>query len=503
MKRFRFHSLAQMQPQSHLSHLLTAKTQRTARPPGFSWRFWRLGSENPPLWAALATGLLALGVYLLTLAPDLTSAYFGGDGGELITAAVTRGIPHPPGYPTYLLLAKLFSYLPLGTVAFRFNLFSAVCSAAAAALLAAAAASLTRQDKPYAAVAAGLTFALTPLVWQQALITEVYGLNLLATAALLWTILTGRAAIWRGICLGLCLTTHLTSLLLLPLTLLFTPPRAWLKLVFGLLVGLLPYLWLPWWLHPDSPVVWGDPTTLEGWWWLVSGRIYQPNLAHFDQIGLRLASWLAALARQYAWWGWGLLAVGLWRRDRLALALAASAALYGLYALTYAAADAAVFFLPGLLLLSVLLAFTPPSWAAPSWGRVCLILPLTLLALNFDRVSLHSSASLRLTAQPTLTAAPPRAILLTMGDESIFTLWYFQAVERAGGGHQARSDVILVDANLFAFDWYRRRLSRLHPDLPSLNRDDLTIFSSQTQRPFCVVGPAARSLRNCVNDDPD
>lgn len=446
------------------------------------------------VWAALATGLLALGVYLLTLAPDLTSAYFGGDGGELITAAVTRGIPHPPGYPTYLLLGKLFSYLPMGTVAFRFNLFSAVCTAAAAALATATATRLTRENNPYVPVVAGLTFALTPLVWQQALITEVYGLNLLAAAALLWSVVAGWSPFWRGFLLGLALTTHLTSLLLLPLVLALTPPRGWLRLALGLTLGLLPYIWLPWWLHPDSPVVWGDPSTLQGWWWLVSGRIYQPNLAHFDQIELRLTPWLAALARQFAWWGWGLLLPGLWRRrrDRLALALLGSAGLYGLYALTYAAVDATVFFLPGLLLLSVLLAFTPPSW-----GRVCLILPLTLLALNFDRISLHHDLSLRLTAQPTLAAAPPRAVLMTMGDESLFTLWYFQAVERQ------RADVILVDANLFAFDWYRRRLSRQHPDLPPLENDDLTLLHSQTVRPFCVVAPAAAALLDCTNYDPN
>ncbi len=436
---------------------------------------------------------MALGVYLLTLAPDLTSAHFGGDGGELITAAVTRGIPHPPGYPTYLLLGKLFSYLPLGTVAFRFNLFSAVCTAAAAALVTATTTCLTRENNLYAPVAAGLTFALTPLVWQQAVITEVYGLNLLAVAALLWAVVAGRPAAWRGLLLGLALTTHLTSLLLLPLTLLLTPLRDWLRLALGLGLGLLPYICLPWWLHPDSPVAWSDPTTITGWWWLVSGRLYQSNLAHFDQIGLRLTSWLAVLARQYAWWGWGLLLLALWqRRDRLALALLGSASLYGLYALTYDAVGAAVFFLPGLLLLSVLLAFTPTSW-----GRVCLILPLTLLALNFCLVSLHNDRSLRLVAQPTLAAAPPRAVLMTMGDESIFTLWYFQVVERQ------RADVILVDANLFAFDWYRRRLSRQHPDLPPLHRDDLTAFASQVQRPFCVVGAAAAALINCRNDDTD
>ena len=85
--------------------------------------------------APYMTFTIALVVYLLTLAPGLTQAHFGGDGGELITAAVTGGVPHPQGYPTYSLLGSLLRWLPLGTVAYRFNLFSAVCMAATAAII--------------------------------------------------------------------------------------------------------------------------------------------------------------------------------------------------------------------------------------------------------------------------------------------------------------------------------------------------------------------------------
>ena len=66
----------------------------------------------------LATAMVALGIYLLTIAPDLTWANASPDGVELITASATLGIPHPPGYPTYVVLGKLFSLLPMGTVAF-------------------------------------------------------------------------------------------------------------------------------------------------------------------------------------------------------------------------------------------------------------------------------------------------------------------------------------------------------------------------------------------------
>jgi hypothetical protein len=59
-----------------------------------------------------------LAIYSSTLAPGLTWANSGSDGGDLIAAAATGGVPHPTGYPLYLLLARLFQILPVGSLAF-------------------------------------------------------------------------------------------------------------------------------------------------------------------------------------------------------------------------------------------------------------------------------------------------------------------------------------------------------------------------------------------------
>lgn len=49
-----------------------------------------------------------------------------GDSGELISSSFTLGIGHPPGYPLYLLIGKIFSWFPVGDIAFRYNLLSTV-----------------------------------------------------------------------------------------------------------------------------------------------------------------------------------------------------------------------------------------------------------------------------------------------------------------------------------------------------------------------------------------
>jgi hypothetical protein len=120
-----------------------------------------------------------MGLYLSTIAPGLSWANYGSDGGELIAAAATGGVAHPSGYPLYLLLARLFQFLPIGSLAFRTNLLSAISTTFAALLVFESVEhSLPLVDgRPnwWAGLAAAYAFGLAPLIWSQAVITEVYG----------------------------------------------------------------------------------------------------------------------------------------------------------------------------------------------------------------------------------------------------------------------------------------------------------------------------------------
>src|SRR3569833_3119362 len=86
---------------------------------------------RPTYIAALAVMLVTLVLYLITLAPS-TAMW---DTSEYITAAYTLGLPHPPGNPLFVLFGREFAILPIApTVALRFNLLAAICSAASAGL---------------------------------------------------------------------------------------------------------------------------------------------------------------------------------------------------------------------------------------------------------------------------------------------------------------------------------------------------------------------------------
>src|SRR5688500_1153926 len=76
--------------------------------------------------------IATLAVYARTLCPTI----FTSGAGENVTAVATLGIPHPPGFPLFVLLTKVFTYaIPFGNTAFRVNFFSALCGAAASGML--------------------------------------------------------------------------------------------------------------------------------------------------------------------------------------------------------------------------------------------------------------------------------------------------------------------------------------------------------------------------------
>jgi len=125
--------------------------------------------------------LLALGTFLVYAAGTCRTIYVG-DSGELVAAAATLGIPHPSGYPLYVLLGKLWTMLvPLGSIAWRMSLLSAVAASLTCGLFFA----LVRRlgiSSPAAAVST-LILAFGPSFWSQANIQRVYSLNALFVVA--------------------------------------------------------------------------------------------------------------------------------------------------------------------------------------------------------------------------------------------------------------------------------------------------------------------------------
>jgi hypothetical protein len=219
-------------------------------------RFARLDKfrSHPDLVIGAAIFVGALALYIRTAAPTLGGAF---DSEEFQQVAYTLGIAHATGYPLYLLIGKFFTTLvPIGNVAYRMNLLSALLSAGAAVLVYLNALALTRRH--IASLAAAALFATNPAVWRQAGVVSVGPLHLLLVAAIVYALL-----LWRdqrapltlaAFLFGLGLAHHRTVLLLAPAIAIFVllvdanilrRPRAIAKNLFWLALSLLLYLYLP------------------------------------------------------------------------------------------------------------------------------------------------------------------------------------------------------------------------------------------------------------------
>jgi hypothetical protein len=231
--------------------------------------------------APAITFAIALLVYVKTLLPGIAF----GDWGEMQTVAHVLGVPHPTGYPTYVLVAWLFELLPLGSVAVRANLLSAFLVAGALAALTATAQRLA--VRPAIAIGAALATGAIGTIWAAATVAEVNPLHLFLIALLIH-----RAAVWEdrrfprdlvigGLLIGLALGNHLLTLFVLPfvgLYVLWAGRREFLArpliAIPGIAAGaaaLLVYLYLPLAANSTTPLQYNHPTTFDGVYWLVTG----------------------------------------------------------------------------------------------------------------------------------------------------------------------------------------------------------------------------------------
>ncbi|MEO7135148.1 MAG: DUF2723 domain-containing protein [Vicinamibacterales bacterium] len=132
-------------------------------------------------WAAV-TALITLAFFVVTLRPDV-----GGteDSPKFQFIGEALGTAHSPGYPFYVMATWLFTRLDLGTLAYRVNLFSAVCGALACMCI-----FLTARRLGVAtllSLAAALAAATSYPVWSNSVTAEVYTLA---------AVLSGMAVYW-------------------------------------------------------------------------------------------------------------------------------------------------------------------------------------------------------------------------------------------------------------------------------------------------------------------
>lgn len=505
------------------------KTRRDHEPPGGAAGEPRSGAAGEPRSVAAAdsragalVGAAVLGTTSgVAIALSAASPHWL-DASELAAASFELGNAHPPGHPLAILVGKAMTLLPLGPIAFRVSLGSALALGVAALLLCFAihrsgrltwaALGLERGAlRPWVAwpVAAfgALGLALGPAALYQGVRPEVYALNLALTVGMVHLAMRllehGRArdlllaALVAGLGAG---NHHLLTLATVPAVVLAwsvgarasfgrRARQAALALVAGL-VGLMVLAHLPARSTGAPEINWGAPHTLSRFGWTVSARLFVRTAERSvaKEQGARVGAMAKSASEEL---GGGILLLSLAgavllclrRSSRWLLAvivLAAGGSALGAFlggfdpqnpdSQGYLLLCLAMLGLLGAVVLSVALSFLGGAQGArPVISRLAVVAafgavvwPVQGLAGALPRADLRRAEGAEVMAEALLDSAPNGALLLTSYYQTGFAIW---AVRILGG---ARPDVDHVHRTFLGQPGYVENLLVRRPSLGPL-----------------------------------
>ena len=144
---------------------------------------------------ALGVFFVSLVTYVVTLSPTVVF----WDVGEFCAAAFSLQVPHPPGAPLFLILARVASMIPFASdLAVRMHFISGLAAAIACMILYLLAVRfiLKWREEPQttydrvavygSAVIGALSLAFSPTFWFNAVEAEVYGMSMFFVSGIIW-----------------------------------------------------------------------------------------------------------------------------------------------------------------------------------------------------------------------------------------------------------------------------------------------------------------------------
>lgn len=481
--------------------------------------------------------IVSLIFYLSTLAPSVTFE----DSGELITASYHLGIAHEPGYPLFTILGKLFTLIPFGSVAYRLNLMSAFFSSLATVLICFTTILLIEntfskvrisqygnskaiQFLKYASgFSASIFFALSFENWEQSIITEVYGLHGFFIGLLIFLII-----IWSRqglenkkrqyfylivITTGLALTNHTTSLLFVPIILIYITIVDYKFLLniktilFGIFFGmiaLLPLLYLPIASATDPVLDWGNPENLTNFIRTVSRHQYTDIEQNTDKFLSGMNFYFTGLLI-YQWFPLVILLMVpaifvLYKKNRNFFYFSLIFLTFHIPITTYlidfeVTGDGfkaelyrllvSVFYIPSYLFISILfgiaqyycVSFIKKSSLIYLISALIILLPCITSIGNYRKVNMHHFNYTDIYLENLFTIISQDALVFAQVDYFYFPTMYYQYVEGQ------RNDVIILDYPLLKRSWYIDMLKAHQPALVTSASKEVEGFLKAVQ-PF-------------------
>ncbi|KAF0123189.1 MAG: hypothetical protein FD151_408 [bacterium] len=261
-------------------------------------------------------------IYLSTLAPTIIFS----DAPELVSTGFGLGIAHPPGYSLYLILLKLSSFIPLGSLAWKGNILSALFGSLTVVgvylLIKEVLAILysEKREKPVdpeiderrarilvhsLATASSLLFAFSNNFWDYALGSEVYTLNSFIFCLVLFFILREarfamgffessrgdekryRNLVFLSFTVGVFIAFHSANLIYVPLFCFIVLYLNWKSMplqrslvpcLFFLILAVSVILYLPIRSEIDGVIKIGEAGNWKGFYNTLTGKVYATGI---------------------------------------------------------------------------------------------------------------------------------------------------------------------------------------------------------------------------------
>ncbi|HEX5429577.1 MAG TPA: DUF2723 domain-containing protein [Patescibacteria group bacterium] len=431
---------------------------------------------NPKTLFGAFVFLFSLAVYIQTAPRTI----FLNDNAEFITAGKVLGIPHPTGYPLYVMLSKLFSYLPIGPLPFRINFLSILAASFSLLVLflwlCKVLKKLSRDPQGVwvwlVAAATSLSAGFSLMFWSQAVSAKTYTLHFLILSCILlalwqwWETAEHKYFYWVCFLTALGVANHLLMLAFAPaifLGLLYDIKRTnwkiWLKGFLFVILGLSPFLYLPIRAAQNPIYAWAPGvSSLRSFWdyifpahyyGLGTGLNLSGRLAFLSDFGSQLARELGLLLVMSLV---GIIWIALKHKKLFfVLALAVLGNISGILFLRHFGFSLenayfySFYYLSAIVLMFVFMGFglyfiydLLKNRIGPKVSALVLVyilIPVLLLAVNFGSSNLRGFDFVENYTKSMLESLPPNAVLIFSADgpgedTEIFGLLYQQVAAK-------------------------------------------------------------------------
>lgn len=240
---------------------------------------------------------------ILTLGAVYTTSLLQGVGYQCDTAKFqfvgrVLGTPHPTGFPTYLFFNHVFTtFFPLGSLAYKANLLSALLSLFSIVFLFLTLKSFFQLNR-FTAFMTALTFGVTFTLWSQSIVAEVYTLHLLFLISVVYYFLKwDKTRNQRYFLLACALYAfsfgnHLSMILFFPAIVfwvwstnknIFIDLKKIVWVLFFIILGVLQYSYFFWRFYsPDTPYLEMATPNLERFFWFITGAHSRSRMFSFS-----------------------------------------------------------------------------------------------------------------------------------------------------------------------------------------------------------------------------